>query len=143
MEKSSQRFTENFIERYVHFESLIYEKKKLVMDVSLASDIESLGHMLSDVSERDRLHRDFTLDSLSTVVRELIACFPVYRTYISRGGRRFRGGPPGHPSRRARRKTAQCSDRHLYFRFSAGYPSPGKIGLIPTARLAGCSWSLF
>jgi (1->4)-alpha-D-glucan 1-alpha-D-glucosylmutase len=73
----------DFIERYVHFESLIYEKKKLVMDVSLASDIESLGHMLSDVSERDRLHRDFTLDSLSTVVRELIACFPVYRTYIS------------------------------------------------------------
>jgi (1->4)-alpha-D-glucan 1-alpha-D-glucosylmutase len=72
-----------FIERYVHFESLIYEKKKLVMDVSLASDIESLGHMLSDVSERDRLHRDFTLDSLRTVVRELIACFPVYRTYIS------------------------------------------------------------
>jgi (1->4)-alpha-D-glucan 1-alpha-D-glucosylmutase len=73
----------DFIERYVHFESLIYEKKKLVMDVSLASDIESLGHMLSDVSERDRLHRDFTLDSLRTVVRELIACFPVYRTYIS------------------------------------------------------------
>jgi (1->4)-alpha-D-glucan 1-alpha-D-glucosylmutase len=73
----------DFIERHVHFESLIYEKKKLVMDVSLASDIESLGHMLSDVSERDRLHRDFTLDSLRTVVRELIACFPVYRTYIS------------------------------------------------------------
>jgi (1->4)-alpha-D-glucan 1-alpha-D-glucosylmutase len=72
-----------FIERYVHFDSLIYEKKKLVMDVSLASDIESLGHMLSDVSERDRLHRDFTLDSLRTVVRELIACFPVYRTYVS------------------------------------------------------------
>jgi (1->4)-alpha-D-glucan 1-alpha-D-glucosylmutase len=73
----------DFIERHVHFASLIYEKKKLVMDVSLASDIESLGHMLSDISERDRLHRDFTLDSLRTVVRELIACFPVYRTYIS------------------------------------------------------------
>jgi (1->4)-alpha-D-glucan 1-alpha-D-glucosylmutase len=73
----------DFIERYVHFDSLIYEKKKLVMDVSLASDIESLGRMLSEVSERDRLHRDFTLDSLRTVVRELIACFPVYRTYIS------------------------------------------------------------
>jgi (1->4)-alpha-D-glucan 1-alpha-D-glucosylmutase len=73
----------DFIERFVHFESLIYEKKKLVMDVLLASDIEALGHLLGYVSERDRLHRDFTLDSLSTVVRELIACFPVYRTYIS------------------------------------------------------------
>jgi (1->4)-alpha-D-glucan 1-alpha-D-glucosylmutase len=76
----------DYIERYVHFESLIYEKKKLVMDVSLASDIEALGHMLSDVSERDRLHRDFTIDSLSAVVRELIACFPVYRTYITAEG---------------------------------------------------------
>jgi len=73
----------DYIERYVHFESLIYEKKKLVMDVALASDIEALGHMLSRVSERDRLHRDFTIDSLSTAVRELIACFPVYRTYIT------------------------------------------------------------
>jgi (1->4)-alpha-D-glucan 1-alpha-D-glucosylmutase len=77
------RIYREFIDRYVHFESLIYEKKKLVMDTSLASDIEVLGHMLSELAERDRLHRDFTLDSLSTVVRELVACFPVYRTYIT------------------------------------------------------------
>jgi (1->4)-alpha-D-glucan 1-alpha-D-glucosylmutase len=42
--------------------------------------------MLSEVAERDRLHRDFTLDSLSAVVSELIACFPVYRTYITAEG---------------------------------------------------------
>ena len=71
------RIYRDFIDRYVHFDSLVYEKKKLVMDVALASDIETLGHMLSELAERDRLHRDFTLDSLSTVVRELIACFPV------------------------------------------------------------------
>jgi (1->4)-alpha-D-glucan 1-alpha-D-glucosylmutase len=83
---SAEKFStiyRDFIERFVHFESLIYEKKKLVMDVLLPSDIEALGHMLGQVSERDRLHRDFTRDSLSTVVRELIACFPVYRTYIT------------------------------------------------------------
>jgi (1->4)-alpha-D-glucan 1-alpha-D-glucosylmutase len=77
------RIYREFIERYVHFESLIYEKKKLVMDVSLASDIVSLGHTLNELAERDRLHRDFTLDSLTTGVREVVACFPVYRTYIS------------------------------------------------------------
>src|ERR1700731_1500349 len=76
----------DYIERYVHFESLIYEKKKLVMDVSLASDIEPLGHMLCRGSDRGRLHRDFAIDSLSAVVRELIACFPVYRTYITAEG---------------------------------------------------------
>jgi (1->4)-alpha-D-glucan 1-alpha-D-glucosylmutase len=77
------RIYREFIDRYVHVESLIYEKKKLVMEVTLSSDIETLGHMLSEVAERDRLHRDFTLDSLSAVVSELIACFPVYRTYIT------------------------------------------------------------
>src|SRR6266404_134120 len=76
------RIYRDFIDRYVHFESLMYEKKKLVMDVTLSSDVESLGHLLSGLAERDRMHRDFTLDSLSGVVRELIACFPVYRTYI-------------------------------------------------------------
>jgi (1->4)-alpha-D-glucan 1-alpha-D-glucosylmutase len=80
---SFSRIYRDFIDRYVHFDSLVYEKKKLVMDVALASDIETLGHMLSELAERDRLHRDFTLDSLSTVVRELVACFPVYRTYIT------------------------------------------------------------
>ena len=77
------RIYRDFIDRYVHFESLVYEKKKLVMDVTLSSDVESLGHLLSGLAERDRMHRDFTLDSLSGVVRELIACFPVYRTYIN------------------------------------------------------------
>jgi (1->4)-alpha-D-glucan 1-alpha-D-glucosylmutase len=77
------RIYRDFIDRYVHFESLMYEKKKLVMDVTLSSDVESLGHLLSGLAERDRMHRDFTLDSLSGVVRELIACFPVYRTYIN------------------------------------------------------------
>jgi (1->4)-alpha-D-glucan 1-alpha-D-glucosylmutase len=79
------RIYRDFIDRYVHFESLMYEKKKLVMDVTLSSDVESLGHLLSGLAERDRMHRDFTLDSLSGVVRELIACFPVYRTYINDG----------------------------------------------------------
>jgi (1->4)-alpha-D-glucan 1-alpha-D-glucosylmutase len=79
------RIYRDFIDRYVHLESLIYEKKKLVMDVTLSSDVESLGHLLSGLAERDRMHRDFTLDSLSGVVRELVACFPVYRTYINNG----------------------------------------------------------
>jgi len=77
------RIYREFIDRHVHVESLIYEKKKLVMEVTLSSDIETLSHMLSEVAERDRMHRDFTLDSLSAVVSELIACFPVYRTYIN------------------------------------------------------------
>jgi (1->4)-alpha-D-glucan 1-alpha-D-glucosylmutase len=38
------------------------------------------------LSERDRQSRDFTLNSLSHAIREIIACFPVYRTYIDQNG---------------------------------------------------------
>ncbi|HEY0792007.1 MAG TPA: malto-oligosyltrehalose synthase, partial [Chthoniobacterales bacterium] len=85
-QEAFSRLYREFIDRYVHFESLVFEKKRLVMDTSLSSDIESLGHRLSQLAEKDRLHRDFTRDSLSTVVRDLIACFPVYRTYIGDDG---------------------------------------------------------
>ncbi|MBV8585215.1 MAG: malto-oligosyltrehalose synthase [Verrucomicrobia bacterium] len=77
------RIYREFIDRYVHYESLIYEKRKLVMDVSFPSDIESLSLMLGAIAERDRLYRDFTLNSLASAVTEIIACFPVYRTYIN------------------------------------------------------------
>ena len=37
------------------------------------------------LSERDRRSRDFTLNSLTHAIREIIACFPVYRTYVTDG----------------------------------------------------------
>ena len=38
--------------------------------------------MVNRVSERDRRSRDFSLNELRKAVREVIACFPVYRTYV-------------------------------------------------------------
>lgn len=67
------------------FEDLVYEKKKLIMRVSMASEINVLGHQLNRISERDRKSRDFTLNSLTNAIREIIACFPVYRTYVTDG----------------------------------------------------------
>src|SRR5437870_13353294 len=42
-----------------------------------------MGNMLDRLSERNRWYRDFTLEALSRGVRETIACFPVYRTYLA------------------------------------------------------------
>jgi (1->4)-alpha-D-glucan 1-alpha-D-glucosylmutase len=78
-------FTEiyaKFIRQRLSFEDLAYEKKKLIMSVSMASEINTLGHYLNRFSERDRRSRDFTLNSLIHAIREIIACFPVYRTYV-------------------------------------------------------------
>ncbi|MBP2669980.1 MAG: Malto-oligosyltrehalose synthase [candidate division NC10 bacterium] len=64
------------------FADLVYESKRLIMRVSMSSELNVLGHALDRLSERDRHSRDFTLNSLTDALREVIACFPVYRTYI-------------------------------------------------------------
>ena len=64
------------------FGDLVYESKHLIMRVSMSSELNVLGHHLSRLAERNRYSRDFTLNSLTHALREVIACFPVYRTYI-------------------------------------------------------------
>ena len=76
------RFTKN----HQAFTDLVYESKQLIMRVSLSSEINVLAYQLNRLSERDRHARDFTFNSLTHAIREVIACFPVYRTYIDGGG---------------------------------------------------------
>ena len=76
-----QRFTG----RRDSYEDLVYESKNLIMRMSMASEVNVLGHSLNLLSERDRRSRDFTLNNLTDALREIIACFPVYRTYMTDG----------------------------------------------------------
>jgi (1->4)-alpha-D-glucan 1-alpha-D-glucosylmutase len=74
-----------FVGHSVPFGHLLYAKKLQVMKLSLANDVDVLGNMLDRLSEQSRWYRDFTLEALSRTVRETIACFPVYRTYLAPG----------------------------------------------------------
>ena len=65
------------------FDDLAYQSRKQVVHATMSGDINSLGHQLNRLSERNRHYRDFTLYSLIAAIKELIACFPVYRTYIT------------------------------------------------------------
>ncbi len=65
------------------FQDTAYEKKRLVMQVSMAGEINTLSNYLDRLSEKDRRTRDFTLNSMKHALIEIIACFPVYRTYIN------------------------------------------------------------
>ncbi|HEX2055753.1 MAG TPA: malto-oligosyltrehalose synthase [Nitrospiraceae bacterium] len=76
---------ERFTKRRQSYDDLVYESKNLIMRMSMASDVNVLGHRLNLLSERDRRSRDFTLNNLTDALREVIACFPVYRTYITEG----------------------------------------------------------
>ena len=68
------------------FDDLLYETKRLIMDTSMASELTVLAHMLDRIGESNRKSRDFTLNSLRDVLVEVVACFPVYRTYVNENG---------------------------------------------------------
>lgn len=64
-------------------EDLIYECKKLILQTSMSSELNVLAGRLDKISEQHRWSRDFTAASLRHVLRETVACFPIYRTYIT------------------------------------------------------------
>lgn len=81
MERDYRRFTgasEKVADVY-------YEAKQLVLRTSLASDLNLLAHRLNRLSESHRRSRDFTAHSLRSALAELLASWPVYRTYIGAG----------------------------------------------------------
>ncbi|HEX6289660.1 MAG TPA: malto-oligosyltrehalose synthase [Herpetosiphonaceae bacterium] len=74
-----------FIQDRLKFNDLVLAKKRQVMLIALVSEINVLAHQLSRIAERNRYMRDFTLNALRFALREVIACFPIYRTYIADG----------------------------------------------------------
>ena len=72
-----------FVQHRIDFQEVILSRKKLVMQVTMSSEINMLGHYLNKLSEQSRHTRDFTLNSLTKAMVEVIAHFPVYRTYIN------------------------------------------------------------
>src|SRR5262249_62154573 len=83
-----------FARERVSFADLGYRSKKQVLHETMSGDINSLGHQLNRFSERNRHFRDFTLYSLISTLKEVIACFPVYRTYVTGGGDPISGHRP-------------------------------------------------
>jgi (1->4)-alpha-D-glucan 1-alpha-D-glucosylmutase len=67
-------------------EEQIYNCKKLIMRSALASELNVLAQQLNRIAKLDRNTRDFTLNSQRDALSEVVARFPVYRTYVSPGG---------------------------------------------------------
>jgi (1->4)-alpha-D-glucan 1-alpha-D-glucosylmutase len=90
IDQRNERAFTNLYHRFIgsspNVDDLIYNSKKLIMHASLASEVNVLAHMLDEISLTDRYARDFTRKALRDVIRETIACFPVYRTYIDERG---------------------------------------------------------
>jgi (1->4)-alpha-D-glucan 1-alpha-D-glucosylmutase len=65
------------------YEEIVLDAKRLVVETSMASELQVLARRLDRISEQHRWSRDFTVGTLAQVLADTIAAFPVYRTYVS------------------------------------------------------------
>ena len=81
-----ERIYRKFVDDQVNIDDLTYRCRKLIIQVSLASELNVLANRLARIALSKRRTCDFTLNSLSDALTEVVASFPVYRTYVSSSG---------------------------------------------------------
>ncbi|MGQ0810082.1 MAG: malto-oligosyltrehalose synthase [Nitrospiraceae bacterium] len=64
------------------FSEVVRDKKLQVLRQVLGGDLNLLTSLLADVCEQHRRHRDYTRQELYEALREVLADFSVYRTYV-------------------------------------------------------------
>ena len=79
------RVYDDFVGQRMCYEDILYRSKRLIMQTSLASELNVLASELDRLAEEDPRTRDFGLEGLRNALLETVACFPVYRTYIVDG----------------------------------------------------------
>jgi (1->4)-alpha-D-glucan 1-alpha-D-glucosylmutase len=70
------------IGREPDYDEIAYEAKRRIMSINLASELTVLATNLSRIAASDRRSSDFTFNGLRHALIEVVAAFPVYRTYV-------------------------------------------------------------
>lgn len=83
-EVGMDRAYRRFLGEKMDFEEILYDCKKLIMQNALASELDVLLRLLLRISEYGRSY-DFTMNVLRDALSEVVARFPVYRTYVTAG----------------------------------------------------------
>jgi (1->4)-alpha-D-glucan 1-alpha-D-glucosylmutase len=65
---------------------IIYQGKLTILQDSMSSELAMVASQLYKLAKASRSTRDFTLPALQRALREVVACFPVYRTYVQSYG---------------------------------------------------------
>lgn len=82
---NEQAFTDLYA-AYTHeptdYRAICRDKKHQVLRDLLGSDVNRLANLLIEICESHRERRDYTRDDVIRVIREIVAVFPVYRTYV-------------------------------------------------------------
>jgi (1->4)-alpha-D-glucan 1-alpha-D-glucosylmutase len=85
IDQSAEDAFSSFYQRFTgdqrSFQTHAYEAKKCILTDSLASEVNMLARQLERIAAGRRQWRDFTLLTLTRALVEILAAFPVYRTY--------------------------------------------------------------
>ena len=95
------------------FPTVVYQKKSQILSSSLSSELTALSHQLDRLARLDRRSRDLTLNGIRRALREVIASFPVYRSYVNGGVRDVDKGLIGRAVSKARKRNPMLG-RPLY-----------------------------
>ena len=72
----------DFSNEPVDFETLAHEKELNVELAALGSDVNRLTSLFLEICENNRDRRDYTREEIRRALREVAACFAVYRSYV-------------------------------------------------------------
>jgi len=72
----------SFTSEPTDYPAICRDKKHRVMRDLLGSDVNRLTSLFSEICECHRDRRDYTRHDIIRAIREVIACFPVYRAYV-------------------------------------------------------------
>ncbi|HMM75628.1 MAG TPA: malto-oligosyltrehalose synthase [Gammaproteobacteria bacterium] len=101
-----ERCYRSFVGDARDWDETVYQSKREVIETLLASELAVLGARLLRLAREDRHTRDFTANGLRQALVEVVACFPVYRSYVrdrpSAADRRYIEWAIGCARRRAR-----------------------------------------
>ncbi len=80
-EEPLARFYREFTGQTDSWQEIVLKSKELVLRDILGSDLNRLTAMFVGICERHRDNRDFTRHDIHQALRDVVCCFPVYRTY--------------------------------------------------------------
>lgn len=84
-EKRMTRIYGKFIGARPDFDEIVHDAKILIIRWSMQGELNVLAMQLARIAGASRHTCDFTLNSLRGALAEVVACFPVYRSYGAGG----------------------------------------------------------
>ncbi|HEX5314513.1 MAG TPA: malto-oligosyltrehalose synthase [Gammaproteobacteria bacterium] len=85
-EAAMSRTYRRFLGRDPDFGDIVYRAKREIMETRLAGELHGLARDLKRIAAADWNARDYSRESLERALEEVVACFPVYRSYVDGRG---------------------------------------------------------